>query len=165
MKELYSHTKKKKLAEKIMGLKDKKDTKMIKNIIFKHNPNISIVKKSTGILMYFQNLENETYYELDKFIENKLLFECEKKIKNINSIENMFSSDPVSSETDDKKSSKSSYKYSNKEKNLIRRNDYERSLNEMNGTESFTIEYENYNSVEESEKNDNSNIFMKKIEK
>ena len=77
----------------------------------------------------------------------------------------MFSSDPISSETDDKKSSKSSYKYSNKEKNLIRRNDYERSLNEMNGTESFTIEYENYNSVEESEKNDNSNIFMKKIEK
>ncbi len=165
MKELYSHTKKKKLAEKIMGLKDKKDTKMIKNIIFKHNPDISVVKKSNGILMYFQNLENETYYELNKFIENKLLFECEKKIKNINSLENMFSSDAISSETEEKKNNKSSYKYSNKEKNLIRRNDYERSLNEMNGTESFTIEYENYNSIEESEKNDNSNIFMKKIEK
>ena len=160
MKELYSHTKKKKLAEKIMGLKDKKDTKMIKAIIYKHNPNISVVKKSTGILMYFQNLENDTYYELDNYIDNKLLAECEKKIKDINNLESVFSSDIMSSE--EKKSKKSSYKYSNKEKNLIRRNDYERSLNEMNGTESFTVEYDNFNSVEESEKNDNSNIFIKK---
>ena len=160
MKELYSHTKKKKLAEKIMGLKDKKDTKMIKAIIYKHNPNISVVKKSTGILMYFQNLENDTYYELDNYIDNKLLAECEKKIKDINNLESVFSSDIMSSE--EKKSKKSSYKYSNKEKNLIRRNDYDRSLNEMNGTESFTVEYDNFNSVEESEKNDNSNIFIKK---
>ena len=135
MDDNYSHTKKKKLAEKIMNIKDKKQLLKIKTIIFNENPSLSVVKNSTGILLYFQNLNNSTYIKLDDFLNNKIIKKYMKKINNINNIENELSYDQNISSSENVLSLSSNtndYKYSNKERNIIRRKQYEETLNKLN---------------------------------
>lgn len=149
----YSHTKKKKLAEKLEKLTNKKDLKMVKKIIYDNNPDMDVVKKSTCILMYFHDLTDKTYSELDDYITKKLLKECAKKVQNMNELESAMSSDCnnlSSGSSGSKKEKKNKYKYSNKEKNLMRRKKYEKTLNELNGTEKPTVDFEQYNAINES---------------
>ena len=131
----YSHTKKKKLAEKIMNIKDKKQLLKIKTIIFNENPSLSVVKNSTGILLYFQDLKISTYVKLDDFLNNKIIKKYMKKINNINNIENELSCDQNTASSDivsSLSSNTNDYKYSNKERNIIRRKQYEETLNNLN---------------------------------
>ena len=136
----YSHTRKQKLANKLEKIEDKKDLKAVKNIIYKNNPNLEVAKKSKHLVMYFQNLTDNTYVELDNYIQKKLLKKCAEKIQDINDLETTISNE---SETinnflyiDDNSNNNSiKYKYSNREKNLMRRKRYETTINEMNGTQ------------------------------
>jgi hypothetical protein len=89
----YPHSKKKKLVEKIEKLTDRKDLLKVKDIIFEHNPDLSSVKNATGILLYFHKLTVPTYQELEKFLNKKLLKECAKSVKNINTMESVVSSE------------------------------------------------------------------------
>ena len=150
----YSFIKKKKLAQRIMNIKDKIQLLKIKAIIFEENPSLSVVKNSTGILLYFQNLENITYIKLENFLNNRTLKMCIKKINNINTIENnIFSDINVSSSENllNLTSNDTDYKYSNKEKNIIRRKQYEETLSELNlSTNSQQV--------------NKANIFIKKVD-
>jgi len=145
----YSLTKKKKLAEKIMKIQNKDQLLKIKKIIFDENPSLSVVKNSTGILLYFQNLKTSTYYKLENYISNNTLKKCIKKMNNIESIENTIFSDlNVSSSENISSIKQSEYKYSNKEKNIIKRKNYEETLNKINSSDDI--------------KKNQSNIFIKK---
>jgi hypothetical protein len=107
----------KKILSKIENLKDRKHIEKIKKIIFTENPDISITKKSSGILLFFHNLTQETYFKLDLFFD-KLESEQIKKItssvsetydKNLSDYE--LSNEPI-------------IKLSNAEKKLINKKKY-----------------------------------------
>ena len=122
----YSLERKKKLASKISNMKNKEYLKKIKNIIFDENPDISVRKNSRGMLMYFQNFTPQTYYKLDKLL---IKFETEKIKRHTKSITEtsdkmMYSSEePIS--TIDYSKSRTRLRYSNVEKKLIKRIQYE----------------------------------------
>jgi len=60
----------KKILSKIENIKEKKHFEKIREIIFKENPDISITKKSSGTLLFFHNLTQNTYKKIDIFFNN-----------------------------------------------------------------------------------------------
>ncbi len=129
IKEDFSFDKKKKLAAKISNMTNKDHLKKIKDIIFAENPDIIARKSDRGYLMYFQNYSNNTYYKIEKFINRIDLEKIEKHTKTItkNSDQLVLSSEDHST---DYILSKSRLRYSNHEKRLIKRRQYEKLINE-----------------------------------
>jgi len=124
--------KKKKLASKISELRNKEDLKKIKKIIFETNPNIAVNKDSGGILMFFQNLNIETYFNLENYLKeieirkitnrtNKITRSSEKLQNGSDSACNKLSDRMLFNSNDQKNAE---FKYSNKEKNIIRKKEY-----------------------------------------
>lgn len=68
---MFTLEKKKKLAEKIEKITEKKYLLKIKDIIIKNNPELEVTKNNNGLFMKFQSLKNDTYIELEKII-NKI---------------------------------------------------------------------------------------------
>jgi hypothetical protein len=132
-KEAYSFEKKKKLAARISDMRDKDTLRKIRDIIFTENPEISAKKSSGGYLMYFQNYTTNTYIKIEKYL-NKL--DAEKLEKITRSITENSDHPMMSSEADihssnvDYTISRSKLKYSNKERRLIKRTQYEKCVNE-----------------------------------
>jgi hypothetical protein len=133
----YTHSDKILLAKKIEKITEKNHINEVKKIIFNYNPKLQVVKKSTCILMYFHNLNDDTYNAIDKYI--KTLFPEPKDVDNSSSEMCMSTQSSVK-----KREPRVNHKYSTKEKNLIRRQKYETQLNIINGTEKETINYEDY---------------------
>jgi len=131
----YPIERKKKLASKISELRNKEDLKKIKKIIFETNPNIAVNKDSGGILMFFQNLTNDTYINLDNYMKEIELRKITKRTNKITRI-----SEKLQNESEANYSSchsdrmlisgndprNAEFKYSNKEKNIIRKKEYEK---------------------------------------
>ena len=63
----YTISDKKILIQKINDLKDNDKIKKVKQIIFKENPDLSFTKNSSGILLFFHNLNHDTYAKLDEY--------------------------------------------------------------------------------------------------
>ena len=112
---------KRRLSNKISANRNKDELIRIKNIIFEDNPNIPINRDSGGMLMFFQNLNPQTYVKLEKFIKD---IEHKKMIKQTNIITK--TSDKMLSELSDQNymTSRSRYRYSNKERNIMKRKEY-----------------------------------------
>ena len=128
----YSFDKKKKMASKISDMRDKNVLRKIRDIIFIENPEINAKKSSNGYLMYFQNYTNETYYKIEKLLNKIENDNLEKQTKTITeSSEQLL----LSSENDEKNvdyiSSRSRLRYSNRERRLIARKQYENIINEQ----------------------------------
>lgn len=140
----YTYMRKKKLAKRIESVRTKKDIQRIKKIIFKNNPEIDTLKEQSNIFMHFHNLTDQTYEELDDHLNNRKLRECEKKINSIENIDHTLSSESSCR----KNNERNDYKYSNKEKNIIRRREYEKKLKEHNGTEELTYSYDEFSKLE-----------------
>lgn len=66
----YTYEKKKKLASRIRKIHNISHLKNIRDIIKKCNPDMQFVQNSNGILLLFNSLENNTYKELDNYINN-----------------------------------------------------------------------------------------------
>jgi hypothetical protein len=64
----YSCYQKEKLAKRIEKLKSEDDFINILNIIKKHNSDINITTNEKYHMMYFHKLKNQTYCELDEYI-------------------------------------------------------------------------------------------------
>lgn len=153
-KELYSHEKKVKLANRISKIKKKSDLVKIFEIIYEDNQ--SLTENKNGIFMYFNKLNNETYYKLDAYLKciNKkenfytesVSSPCYQEISedgNKESIQlSQHSYDELSensSTTDYKPYTKDEFpsqkgispkfKYSNREKNLLKRKRYDTTIN------------------------------------
>lgn len=126
----YTHSKKEKLVEKINKLKKKEDYIEIYKIISKNN-DTPIKELDNSILLFFHNLKNKTYYEIENFLEGKI---TEKKINDLSECTEEYK--PYSQ--DDfitPKIMNTKLKYSNKEKNLIKRKRYDEILKEENGSD------------------------------
>lgn len=123
----------KKLLSKIESLKDKNHIKKIKHIIFKENPDLNTIKKSTGTLLFFHNLSQSTYKKIDKFF-NKL--EKEQLESITNSLSESYDkslSDIKLVDTDEN----NLVKLSNSEKKIMKRKDYYNQINSDSTPEKF----------------------------
>lgn len=120
----YTHTEKKILSNNISKLSNNSDIKNICSII-KTDPTFdcatSVTENSNGLFMHFHKLDNSTYEKISLYLES---------IKNTNTSE--ASSDERKSFTPYKQdeyelqpSEGQKLKYSNKEKNLLKRKKYE----------------------------------------
>lgn len=141
MEKTYSSDKKKRLADKISKLKKKEDMVKILEIIYEDNKNIT--ENQNGLFMFFHKLNEQTYYKIEQYI---------KKINKRHMSEDR--SDALSDKKEYKSYSADDFpeqeklnpklKYSNKEKNIIKRQRYDEHLNNENNSES-NIVYQKFN--------------------
>lgn len=113
--DIFSYEKKAKQAEKIRSLGDKNKLKKIWHIIKNNNPQINYKQSSDGILMFYQNCTNDTYIEIDNILNSKT--------NNLQSIQQ--SSEQFNSSDADYSKDRTRLRYSNKERKLIKRQEYE----------------------------------------
>lgn len=129
--EEYTFEKKKKLAARISDMRDKETLRKIRDIIFAENPEVSARKSSNGYLMYFQNYADPTYFKIEKYL-NKI--EKEKLDRQTRSIaetsEQIILSSEADEQTTDYTFSRTRLGYSNRERRLIKRRQYENIINE-----------------------------------
>jgi len=115
----------KKILSKIENLKERSHYEKVKEIIYKENPNIETTKKSSGTLMFFHNLTQNTYKKLDMFF---------KKIENnkINTITNTISesNEKTLSDIPDNNLSEPKIKLSNAEKKIIKKKEYHKQISQ-----------------------------------
>ncbi len=140
---VYTHDKKKKLADKISKIKKKEVLVRIFEIIYSDNKDIT--ENNNGLFMFFHKLKDSTYEKLDSFLR-----EVNNNNKKSASKTTSTTTTTSSSETDsaDKKEfipytrdefpaqdgMSPKLKFSNKEKNLIKRKRYDKTIsNETNG--------------------------------
>lgn len=121
----YSHKEKKRLASELSEIKKKKYLNKIGLIIMKYNN--KYVENDNGTFMFFNNFKEETYDELDKLLTK---IKKKKKIsKNFVSEKSLSDSNYQPYMSDDNNlSNDSSIKFSNKEKNIIKRKQYSKKL-------------------------------------
>lgn len=111
----------KKILAKIESLKEKKHIEKVKKIIFDENPNISTTKKSSGILLFFHNLTQETYRKLNAFF---IKLESEK----INKLTSTISDSCERTCSDLNLNTTKKIKLSNAEKKIIKKKEYHREI-------------------------------------
>lgn len=128
-KKEYSFEQKERLARRIQKLKKPKYYTDIEQIITKFNPELDITTNPSGKFMYFQDLNVDTYFALEKYvkriIKQKTLSETSDSVQ--------YSSDFTLSQNTDNddpfNGGSSKLKYSNREKNLIKRKIYDSEIN------------------------------------
>lgn len=144
----YSYEKKKRLADKISKIKKKEDMVKVLEIIYEDNKNIT--ENQNGLFMLFHNLDDATYIKLEAYLKTL------SKRKNINSV--------TSESISEKKEFKSyvqddliqdgiNMKYSNKERNLIKRSRYDSIKNSENTSDTVVYKKFDVNIVSDSEYN------------
>jgi len=111
----------KKILSKIENLKEKRHIEKVKKIIFDENPDLSITKKSSGVLLFFHNLNQETYKKLDIFF-NKLENQKLNKIATTLSESYEMTLSDIDIQSDHK------VKLSNAEKKIIKKKDYHKEI-------------------------------------
>lgn len=131
MESNYSYDQKKKLAAKIQGIKKKENLIEIFKIVHEDNPQFT--ENHNGVFMFFDKLENTTYYKIEKFL-NKL------KRKNDGPDQSSITSSECKSEKAEytpyadeefpaQTNMEPKLKYSNTERSLIKRKQYDKNIN------------------------------------
>lgn len=161
MEKKYTHERKKKLAEKISKITSKKDQVRIFEIIYEDNK--SVTENNNGLFMLFHKLSDGTYHKIDK------------ELRRINKRKNYYS-DSVNSETyslerreykpysqEDfpvQKGISPKLKYSNKEKNLLKRQRYDNNINQDSDSSIVYTRFD-VSSISESELYENKSVNSK----
>jgi hypothetical protein len=146
MSKKYSTEFKKKLKDKLESISENNKIDIIKDIIFKYNPDLSYTQNSSGLLLFFHNLNPITYDKLEYFII-KLEHSKIKKITSTITEDDITISESISTTKLNFNPNKNNIRLNSLEKNLIKKKDYFDKL-----------ELENINDT------DNDNIFMHKNE-
>ncbi len=181
MNKLYSYEDIEKLSQKIQKIKRKKNLEDIRDIIINNNPELNVTENSNGIYLCFNQLSNDTFLKVDKYVKKYFENEANKKISTDMAIT------ITSTVTEDDNNKVTSYiqenylyddnsrlKFSNKEKNLIKKRLYDKALkinSEVNDYEK-NIKSDSLNTSDlattstiKNDKQINSSIFMKKNKK
>ena len=149
----YPYEKKVHLVDKISKIKSKKVLVKIFEIINEDNKDISI--NSNGIFMYFNKLNNDTYYEIEHFLRQ---INKKNKLNSTSSDDNILKKEYKPYVVDDFPSQKGmcpKLKYSNREKNLIKRKRYDNNINSENKVdESIVYCYYDSETISDQEKKD-----------
>lgn len=135
----YTHEEKEELARKISKIKTKKHLETIRDIIIGSNPNLSMTNNANGLFMCFHNLTQVTYKKLNKFIKETkdTTTSATKPLSEI--------SEPVSeyvpySCNEYPYEGNSKLRYSNREKNIIKRKLYDTALNNDSATDDIKLD-------------------------
>jgi hypothetical protein len=145
MTTVYSHDKKKKLAQQISKIKNKEYLIKIYEIISENNTKFD--ENNNGLFTLFHKLSDDTYKKLDNYIK---IIKSESKDDDPQSSENK-NYDPYCASdfpAQDKLSPK--LKYSNKEKGLLKRQRYDENINSDSKN---NVIYCDFNTNTDSEKN------------
>lgn len=154
----YSFDQKEKLARKIQKLKKDKYFIDVFDIILKYNPDINITTNPSGHFMYFQNLKTETYQAIEKYIKKITMGQL---ISDSNgSTSNKLLSESIKQSSDDETISYNpKLKYSNREKNLMKRKIYDKQLNSEVPTSYYTTSsYSSANTTTDNILQDSDNV-------
>ncbi len=126
MEEIYSHEKKKKLAERISKLKKKEDMVKILEIIYQDNKDIT--ENQNGLFMFFHNLNNVTYCKIEAYLKSSTI----KKSSEVDETASEKEYTPYdTNEFPDQDTLSPKLKYSNREKNIIKRQRYDIQLSDQ----------------------------------
>lgn len=152
---------KQKIDDVIKSKQGKKHSEKISYVIYKIikecNPKIEVTSNSSGALLFFHNLSDNTYIKLDEYL-NSLDKEELKRIKNtITRNSEILNTEMMTSENYTETLEDSRFKLSNKEKNIIKRKEYEK---ELEGSEHSDDNI--YNTEKQSSGSKDNNIFIKK---
>lgn len=136
MSTVYTHKMKEKLFDRISNVKSKKDYVRIYEIIYEKNKNIT--ENQNGMFVMFDSLDNDVYIKIDEFLST---IEARKKKKKTNTnSDNNTQFRQISADSDSNISRygyhnkdsgaklENRLKYSNTEKNIIKRNMYGRNI-------------------------------------
>ena len=116
-----SYEQKERLINLIKGLQKKKDYIEILRIIKENNTELEITENDNGIMLFFDNLTDETYRLIKEYIKN-----VNERHKN-----ETFSETPMTT-TESETLFDSHIKYTNKEKTYIKTRLYTEAMNEQN---------------------------------
>lgn len=167
MSTTYPTDKKRKLADRIHGIKSKDHFKTIKNIIVTSNPDLEFMKNNNGLFAEFQSLNVQTYFELEKFLNKVDKIKQKNRESEIDALE-MLSSD-VGNFTDEPPKRQQEYskklRLTNTETHLLNRARYEKEIKKNENSDNDD-NYDTYNphSIETTKKVE-SDIFHKKTKK
>lgn len=128
--EPYPFEKKQKLADKISVMRDKPTLRKIRDIIKMENPEATSRKDSNGYLMYFQSYTAITYIKIERLLNKIEQDKLEQQTRSITEMSDnmmMSSDDPNTDYT----LSRTRLRYSNREKRLIKRQQYEDVIHEQ----------------------------------
>ena len=144
----YSYEKKKRLADKISKVKNEKDMLNMLEIIYEDNKNIT--ENQNGLFMMFHNLNDSTYYKLDAYLKS-----IAKKRRLTSSASDSISEKKeyqsyIKEDLEDNRINPH-MKYSNKEKNLIKRNRYDNLIKSENSDNSVIYTKFDVNMMAESD--------------
>ncbi len=161
MSKKYTYDEMEKLSQKIQKIKKKKNLEEIRDIIIDNNSELNITENSYGIYLCFNQLTPKTFQKLEKYVKN--YFDIEKHNKTSSTYNIPYSSTNEEENTkylpnDFLYDQNSRLKFSNKEKNLIKKRLYDKALK----INSEINEYEK--NCQPSEESTN-NIFLKKSKK
>ena len=132
--EKYSFESKKKLKERIEKLTERENIEKIKQLIFKNNPNLSYTQNSSGILLFFHNLTDDTYNKIDLFLRRI----DNQKVKQITSTYTE-EGDTITAIAEFSDSYTNNIRLSSLEKNIIKKKDYYEKLKEENNVDADII--------------------------
>lgn len=140
--DIYSFEKKQKLADKISAMRDKPTLRKIRDIIKTENPLATEKKNSTGYLMFFHNYTDITYIKID-FLLNKIdqdkIAVRSKTMSDLSDNIVMSSEEPENDSDVDYTVSRTRLRYSNREKRLIKRQQYESIINDQSNNDTNSI--------------------------
>lgn len=119
---------KKKLKGKIEKINSRDMIEKIKNIILKNNPQLSYTQNSSGVLLFFHNLTNETYEKIELLLKKN----DAEKIKSIEILSDEKSSITLDKISNLKEPLQNNNRFSSLEKNIIKKKDYYEKLKEEN---------------------------------
>lgn len=128
--EIYSFESKKKIKERIEKIYEKDNINIIKQLIFKNNPGLQYSHNSSGILLFFHNLTDDTYSKIDLFL---------RKINNekVKELSSTYTEEETISDFSDLYAN--NIRLSSLEKNIIKKKDYYDKLKEENNTDKDII--------------------------
>ena len=121
----YTYEQKEKLARRINKIKNKKKLIDILKIIQKDPSYDGMTENNNGIFLLFHKLTNETYYRIEKYFKKNMNTTSDDLIsESTNNID-------ISYSNDFDLDNQSKFKYSNKEKCIIKRKLYDNALNDL----------------------------------
>jgi hypothetical protein len=130
----YSFEQKERLARRIQKLRKQKYLSDIESIIVKHNPSLDITTNPSGKFMYFQDLRKDTYYALERYVRKLLKYRTLSETSEGTQYSSEFKQ---YSEDDDPFSNNPKLRYSNKERNLIKRKIYDKQISDQDRCSNF----------------------------
>jgi hypothetical protein len=123
----YTYEQKEKLARRINKIKNKQKLIDVLKIIQKDPSYDGMTENNNGIFMLFHKLTNDTYYKIEKYLKKNFNTTSDDPFTDSQSVSNL----DVSYTNDFDLDNQSKFKYSNKEKCIIKRKLYNNALNDL----------------------------------